>query len=181
MHGHSRIVIWGLSLIFLLLITGLVYADSGLYVDGAIGRTQLDTPIAGVALEDSATAVRANVGLDFGNNIAFEAGYLNLGEFEISSPFGRADASLDGATVAAVFRLPLTGNLAAMARGGLFIWQSEFSNYSATLATEGEDLFYGVGLQADISDRFSLTGEWDRFEFDDDTADALFFGFRLKF
>lgn len=181
MHKPSRFLTWGLSLIFLLLTAGLVYADSGFYVDAAVGRTELDDNISGIALQDSATAFRANVGLDFGNNIALEAGYLNLGEFDLPTPGVPAVATLDGGTVSAVFRLPVSDSLSLSARGGFFMWDSEISDRFSVSVREGEDLFYGIGMQADISDQLSLTGEWDRFEFDNDTADALFFGFKFRF
>ena len=106
---------------------------------------------------------------------------MNLGEFDLPSIGDPAVAKLDGGTLSAVFRLPVSDNLSLSARGGIFMWESEVSDRFAVSVLEGEDLFYGIGMQADISDQFSLTGEWDRFEFDNESADALFFGFKFRF
>lgn len=181
MHKTSRLVIWGLSLIFLLLTAGVVYADSGLYAGASLGRTMIDDDLGGLPIDDEATAFSAKVGVDFGNNIALEGGYLNLGEVSVNTLAGIIDGEVDGGTVAAVFSLPVSDNLSLTAKAGMFFWQSELRSPNFTFAEDGEDLFYGIGLRADLNEQLSITGEWDRIKFDEADANLLFVGVGFRF
>ena len=148
MNKPSRIVSWGLALLVALLTTGVVYAEQEVYFDAAYGRAQLDDDSLGIAVADDTDAWRLGAGFDFGNHIAVEVGYLNLGDLEEVADIG---------------------------------WESELSTPSATFRSDGEDLYYGVSLDFDISRNLTFSGEWDRFEFDDGEADVIFAGLRYRF
>lgn len=181
MKKSSKLVHFGLAVLVMLVAVGVTYADDSLYVDGALGRAQVDNEIAGVFLEDDSVAVRFGVGYDFGNQIAVEAAYVNLGEVEENLLGGLNDARTDGVTVAARFTLPLGETLSASARVGAFFWDAELDTPAGDFVNEGEDVFYGVGLDFDVSRQLTFTAQWDRFEFGDSNADALWAGLRYRF
>lgn len=177
MNQTSRIVRWGFSLLVLLITTGLVYADESIYVDAAIGATSLDESID-LPIDDDATALRFGLGYDLGNNIAFEANYINLGDFEIGSTL---KGEVDGGAISALFSLPMTDFITAKARVGFFSWEAEVNTPEFDSNIDGDDVFYGVGLEARLSNQFSLNGEWQRFELDDSEADVFFVGAQFRF
>ncbi len=181
MSRPSRIVGWGLAILVALLTTGVVYAEQELYFDAAYGRAQVDDDTLDVAVADDTNAWRIGAGFDFGNNIAVEAGYLSLGDLEDSVDIGPFDGETDGFTVSARFQMPITQALSASARVGGFFWESRLAGPLATFRADGEDLYYGVSLDARLSRNLTLSGEWDRFEFGDSEADVLFAGLRYSF
>ena len=181
MKKPSRLVQFGLSFIAILLTAGVVYADQGVYFDASVGQVSVDNFPGNVSIDDEATAYKAGVGFDFGNNIAVEGSYLNWGDFDGVSINGDAKGELDGGTLSGLFKLPLTDNLLATARVGVFFWESQLSAPGFRQTTEGEDLFYGVGLKARVSDQLSFNGEWQRYEFDNEEADILFVGASFRF
>jgi len=182
MNKRSTLVHMGLAVLLMLLAVGVTYADDDtFYFDAALGRAEVDNQIAGVFLEDDSFAARFGVGYDLGNNIALEAAYVNLGEVTSDLFGGLNDARTDGLTLAARFTLPLGNSLRASARLGGFFWDAELDTPGGQFINEGEDLFYGVGLTFDASRRVSVTAHWDRFEFGDSDADALWAGLRFRF
>ena len=181
MNKPSRIVSWGLALLVALLTTGVVYAEQEVYFDAAYGRAQVDDDSLGIAVADDTDAWRLGAGFDFGNHIAVEVGYLNLGDLEEVADIGNLAGETDGFTLSGRFEMPLAEYLTASARVGAFVWESELSTPSATFRSDGEDLYYGVSLDFDISRNLTFSGEWDRFEFDDGEADVIFAGLRYRF
>ena len=182
MTTAARIVSFGLALLAILLMTALVYADESIYVSAAVGNTDLDESID-FPIDDDATAFRLGLGYSFGNDIALEANYVNLGEFTGNTGFNNIGISgeVEGLALSAVFTLPLTDRWSATARGGVMAWESEVTTPAFRQKTDGDDVFYGLGLEANFSENFAITGEWQRFELDDSEADVLFIGARFKF
>ncbi|MFK7887436.1 MAG: outer membrane beta-barrel protein [Gammaproteobacteria bacterium] len=181
MNKGSRLVHFGLAVLVMLLTVGVTYADQGLYVDAAFGRANVDNEIAGIFLEDDSEALRFGLGYDLGNNISVEAGYVFLGEVEADVLGVANEGETDGGTLAARFELPLTDTLNASARIGGFFWEAELATPDGTFVNEGEDLFYGFGVDFKATDRLSLSGQWDRFEFGDSEADVIWAGLRYRF
>lgn len=181
MKKKSRLVHFGLAALVMLLTVGVAYADQGIYVDAAFGRADLDNEIAGVFLEDDSEAIRFGLGYDLGNNIALEASYVFLGEVEADVLGSANEGETDGGTIAARFELPLTDTVSASARIGGFFWEAELTTPDGVFVNEGEDLFYGFGVDFKATDRLSLSGQWDRFEFGDSEADVIWAGLRYSF
>lgn len=181
MNNGSKLVQWGMAVLVMLLAIGVTYADEGLYVDAAVGRAKLDNRIDGVFLEDDTNTYRVGAGYDLGNNIALEGGYLFLGDIDANLSNDLAAGHTDGFVANGRFTMPLTDTLDASARVGLFFWDSDVELAGGAFGTEGEDLFYGVGLEFRATRNLTLTAQWDRFEFGDGEADALWAGLRVKF
>lgn len=181
MNTGSKLVQWVLAALIMVLAIGVTYAEEKLYIDAAVGRAQVDNAIDGVVLEDDSNAYRVGLGYDFGNNIAVEGGYLHLGDVEARVNGVPRDGQTDGVTANARFTLPLTDTLAASARVGMFFWDARIATPFGGFRNDGEDVFYGVGLDFAASRNLSITAQWDRFEFGDSSADALWAGLRFAF
>ncbi len=181
MTKSSKFLVWTLSAMAALLATSAVFAEQELYFDAAYGRAQVDDDTLAAAIEDDTDAWRVGAGFDFGNNIALEVGYLSLGDLENDSDAGFVDGETDGYTFSGRFQVPLSQRLSASARVGAFVWDSKLDTPVGTFRNKGEDLYYGVSLDLDVTRNLSLSGEWDRFEFDDGEADVFFAGLRYRF
>lgn len=182
-HRNSiRAAQFGLAVLAIAAVVGATYAnDQGLYADAAFGRAQLDNEIDGLFLEDDAAAIRFGLGYDLGNNISLEASYVNLGEVESDILGPGNDGTTSGVVLGARFAVPISDTLNASARVGGFIWEAEIDTLNGEFVNEGEDLVYGFGLDFAVTDNLSLTGQWDRFEFDESTADVIWAGLRYQF
>lgn len=83
-------------------------------------------------------------------------------------PFAREDVEVDGWTGALRGSLPVTGRLSVFARVGLLAWET--SARSAPLDDSGTDLLYGLGLAADVTDRFAVQLSYEETGVDVDTV-----------
>lgn len=177
MNAKSRITAWLLALILMGLAAALTYAEESIYIEGAVGRTMLDDSLSGLPIEDDATSARFGIGYDFGNNFAVEVGYQSLGELEDALVRGE----VDGVSAAARFSLPVSDSLTMSAKGGMFFWDAEIETTTFQSKSDGDDLFYGIGLGFEFSEQLSFKAEWDRYEFDDADADVLWAGVSFRF
>ena len=161
-------------------------ADTGAYVGASFGNARLDDDFGGFGFDTDANAYRFFGGVQLGDNLGIEAGYLNLGEFSESIDLGgllsRTDISGDGWTLGATLALPLSGNLSLFGKGGVFFWDADVSVDGFSIDTPGDDNpYYGGGLKLDLGDNFSLTGDWTVYEFDILETDVISIGFNYRF
>jgi OOP family OmpA-OmpF porin len=77
-----------------------------------------------------------------------------------------ASAEVDGYGVAAIGRLPLSETFALYIKGGYFWWSADVDVGPFSKGVDGEDPFYGVGVDFAVSDHFNLSLEYDRFKVD---------------
>lgn len=161
-------------------------ADSGLYVGGSFGSATLDERFDDFLIDTDANAYRLFGGLQLGDSLAIEAGYLDLGEFSESVDIGgllsRADISGDGWTLGAKLGLPLSDSLSLFGHGGVFFWDADISIDGFSIDTPGdENPYYGAGLQLDLSRNLALTGDWTRYELDSVDTDVISLGIQYRF
>jgi OOP family OmpA-OmpF porin len=161
---------------------------SGLYATASIGRARFDNNTlnaaenAGFSLDDTDIGYSAGVGYEFNKYVAFEAGYVTLGEANISSDGGgffineswEADASYLGPKVS----LPLTDKFSVFGKIGLFSWDVDYSpstndpilvQFLSSPATYGgTDIYFGAGFAYVVTNTIGVKAEWIRFNFDSD-------------
>jgi len=91
-----------------------------------------------------------------------EGSYSYFGEFggDIAS------ATLDGYGLAALLRWPISDTFGIYAKGGYFWWNADIEVGNADGDVDGEEPFYGVGVDFKLGDNFSLAVEYDRYKFD---------------
>jgi hypothetical protein len=163
-------------------------ADNGFYVGLASSDVSSDYdlgPFAGGDADDD-RGFKGIVGFRPLDAFAIEANYVDLGETHVPLNVTCAgltcptQASIDSQAISVsavgMFALPLVD---LFARVGYAKWESDF----APLATEeqsGSDPTYGAGAQVRLGS-FALRLEYERFEFDDDSADLVSIGFTYTF
>ena len=90
-------------------------------------------------------------------------------------------ATKPGITANARFEFPISDTLTASARVGAFFWDAEIDTPFVRYANSGEDLYYGASLDFQVSRSLIVSGAWDRFDFDEGSADVLWAGLRFRF
>lgn len=166
----------GLALAAALALPTFAAADTGLYVDGAVGQASVDDE----GIDDNDTAFRLGVGYRFLENFGAEIGYLDLGEVSEEVAIGGATASVeaDGFYAGVSGRIPLyetnTGFFLS-ARAGLYFWDATGRLRQGTttvrLDDSDNDFYVGVGAGYDFNEQFGLGLTYDRYQLGDGDSD----------
>jgi hypothetical protein len=178
----------------LLLVTAFVSApgaalaaDNGFYL--GLGSSDVSSdydlgPSVGDADDDR--GFKGIVGFRPLDAFAIEANYVDFGETSV--PLGIAcittpcpnEATIDSQAISVsavgMFALPLVD---LFARVGYARWESDLAPF-ATEERSGSDPTYGAGAQVRLGS-FALRLEYERFDFDDDSADLVSIGFTYTF
>lgn len=120
--------------------------------------------------EDEDTGVKIFAGIPINPNLAVEFGYVDLGETTVeftmdsdgtSAPPGMtsisSSISVDGFNAAVVGSLPVSDSVSLNGRVGVYLWDveaefnsvdttGEFFNDSFSVSDDGNDIYYGLGL-----------------------------------
>jgi OOP family OmpA-OmpF porin len=116
----------------------------------------------GDEFDDDNDLVEGVVGVFISPYFAIEGAYTYFGEFGGDL----VSATLDGWSAAAVGRLPLTDTFALYIKGGYFLWDADISAGPFDASVDGEEPFYGVGVDFAVADHVNLSVEYDRYKFD---------------
>lgn len=154
--------------------------DAGLYVGAGIGTAEHaknialklpDLPLMTGTSDSRDTSWNVTLGYRVNANIAFELGYVNLGDLEasIADPSGASDArgqlsfSTEGVTAAMVARFPI-GRWTPYLRSGVLFSETELdyaggvsgAAFGERLKDDSEDAFFGVGVTYDLGSRWAM-------------------------
>jgi OOP family OmpA-OmpF porin len=116
----------------------------------------------GDEFDDDNDFIEGDVGVFISQYFGIEGSYADFGE--IGGDLASAD--IDGYGVAAIGRLPLSDTFAIYIKGGYFWWSADVEVGPFSKDVDGEDPFYGVGVDFAVSDHFNLSLEYDRFKVD---------------
>jgi len=169
-----------------LLVPVLATADSGLYLGAGVGAASLAEDFDGLRIDDEVEAYRILGGLQLGKNLGLELGYQNFGDFEQRVDLGGTTAitrlTADGWTLGGTLGLPLGDYVSLFGRGGLFVWDADIEVNGVRAAVDDDsNPYYGGGAKVAFSERFSLLGDWTRYELDDVDTDVISIGFEYRF
>lgn len=163
-------------------------ADNGFYVGLASSDVSSDYDLGPFATGDADDdrGFKGMVGFRPLDSFAIEANYVDLGESTVPvsvvcvTPPCPNEATIDSQLVSVsavgMFALPLVD---LFGRVGYATWESELSPF-VTQKRDGSDPTYGAGAQVRIGS-FALRFEYERFEFEDDSADLVSVGFTYTF
>ena len=173
-------------LVFGTAISATALADSGLYVGAGIGSASVEETFDSFDFNDDVEAYRFLGGYRFSDTFGIEAGYLNFGDFEQRTDLGATTAvtrlTADGWTLGGTLDLPVSDFVSLFGRGGVFIWDADVDVNGIRAAVDDDsNPYYGAGARVSLSDRFSLVGDWTRYELDDVDSDVFSLGFELRF
>lgn len=161
-------------------VAGSAAAQSGFYAGASVGQSTIDG-CGGVSnCDDEDTSWKVFGGWELNQNIAFEAGWVDLGEISGSIGGSAVSAEADGWTLAAKGILPLNEQFGVFAKIGFIDWEIEGGGALSGVDDDGTDLMYGIGAQYMFTDQFGIVGEWEWYDIDDD-ADVLSIGALIKF
>lgn len=182
----------GLGLAVMLAMMGsTAYAaeQSRFFVEAGVGMSSVDTGldnVPGVSTDEEDVFFSIGAGYSFNKMFAIEAGYVDLGEAEVSNTATGATASIgaDGFYFGPRLTLEITPQFEAYGRVGMFAWDAEAKNSLGDSASDdGTDVYFGIGAAYKISDKVSIGAEWTRYAYEDDVDDfdVDTFGAKLKF
>lgn len=149
--------------------------DGGLYVGASIGTAEHakhvalkppEVPLMIGTSDARDTSWTATVGYRVNANIAFELGYVNLGDMQasVTDPSGASDAqarftfTVEGVTAAMIGRFPI-GNWTPYMRAGVLFSETDLE-YAGTVSGTGfgdrikddsEDAFFGGGVTYNLA------------------------------
>lgn len=134
--------------------------DDRVYFGAAVGQSTIDDALGGITFDDDDTGWQAFVGYDFSNAFGVEAGWVDMGEYNV----GASQLGIDGATIALTGRMPIVENWSVYVKGGAFLWEAE-SNTTG-LSTDDADLLAGAGVRFQIprNENFGVRAEWSYFD-----------------
>ena len=168
-------------LFFAIGFSGIVSAgaDSGFYLGGSIGQTELDISEDGIDFNDSDNGYKAFAGYNLGIipliDLALEISYVDFGTAEDLG----IDVDADTVAIAALVGFDV-GPLGLFAKAGMNAWDGEVSGFGVSASEDGTDPMYGIGAKIQIGS-FAVRGEFERFELDDIDIDFLSVGAAYTF
>jgi len=181
-------------------------AAAGSYVAVSVGESTakdwsadvLDdgSTISNATAEDTDRALRLAIGFAASESLTFEVGYVDLGEttaagdsdgtgvYWTPGPVERT-AAVDGYDFGFVGRIPTSETFAVLARVGVFMWdlKSRLNDGGGSFpgTVSGDDPFFGVGAELNVSESVAFRGEFVRYTVDDRDLDALSLSAILRF
>ena len=157
-------------------------ADNGFYLGVASSDVSSDYAVSSVSASgaDDDRGLKAIVGFRPLDKFAIEANYVDFGETHVPISFPPSTLSIDSEaiSVSAVGLIPLP-LVDLYGRLGMAHWESK-TEFLGTRKESGTDPTYGAGAQFRVGS-FALRLEYERFDFDDDSADLVSVGFTYTF
>ena len=161
------------------------HASEGFYVGANIGQANYDAvlddfsdlqdgSLFAASLDDSDTSLSLTFGYQLNPNVAFEGGYIDLGELVVSATSAgggflyaagpvTAKVSADGLFFDVKGLLPLNEQFSLYGKLGLLKWSEEgtLSDSTGSLSgdDDGTDIFFGVGASFNINHNISINAD----------------------
>ena len=165
------------------------------YFGGSLGKTDFDDDIAAGlitsgSVDGSDTGFKIFSGYRFTPHVAAEFSFVNLGTARYAGEFfGSAvtngNIDLWGYNLAAVLSFPLGERFSVFGSLGIFLWESEVSDFTAGTGTFTETVrgwdsgSFGIGAAWSFARNLSARVEWEQFPIG--TSDARLFSVGLQY
>jgi opacity protein-like surface antigen len=142
---------------------------NGFYLGSGAGVYYVD--MQGVGLDKAAPTWRVFGGYTLNKYISFEGGWTNM--FKISDTIMDVNVDMDGSAFDVIARptLPLGDRFEAFGILGYswYDWtiKAEYLGQTVSDSANDDDLIYGLGAAWNVTDRWSLRGEWTNVDVSD--------------
>ena len=141
-------------------------------------------------VEYSETGIKDAIGYKFGagysfnENVALETTYLTSKNSDIKVGDALVANKLSSIALGFVFKAPLK-NISVLGRLGMHRWDQKVSAIAngrqAKLTADGTDLYFGAGVEYDITDAIALGGEYTIYQGDDANAKVMALSLKTAF
>lgn len=168
---HHRVV--AMAFAAALVLPTVAHAQPEFYLGAGYGVYQFEEN----DLDESENHWKAYVGTMFNSAIGIELSYV---DFDRASKLG-SSFDADGYGAGLILALPVAENFSIFAKGGYFFWdaQSQFAGLRAD--DDGDDPFYGAGVQFRLNDALDLRVEYERYEIVDIDIDSATAALQFSF
>jgi OOP family OmpA-OmpF porin len=161
-------------------------AESGFFFAASVGSSTFEDDIDGLVIDTDTTAYRLTGGFQVGDYFGLEAGYHSFGkydeQFDVGGAVTNVELRADGYTLGLMGGVPLSETFSLFGRGGAFFWDAEARIDDIIVAfPDDTDWYYGAGADFKVNPRFSLIGDWTRYEFESSESDVISIGFKYVF
>jgi hypothetical protein len=210
----ARVLVLSAVLIALVLPQSVLAGETPWFAGGSFGisdshvdKAELNRKLAASGydalvsgVDDTSSAYRLFVGRSLGDSLGIEAGYLDLGEVELTIEGRYTDVadfvdsvrlvhpfSAEGFYVAGNYNWYFYSDWSLLVRAGIYSWDSDYRTTStggsatARDGRNGTDLFYGIGGQYDMTSSWSVQALWERFDLDGHDVDYFNAGVMYRF
>ncbi|MFZ0486366.1 MAG: outer membrane beta-barrel protein [Arenicellales bacterium] len=154
------------------------YVGAGLgqstYHDVSRVQTACSTVGATCGVDDTDNGYKVFAGYKFGQFLAFEGGYVDLGEAKATSAVpvaAKASLKASGGYISLMPQIPLGTTGAIFGRIGLSAVDAKLEASGGGLSysdsSGAASLLYGVGAEVHLTNNVSIRGEWERHSFND--------------
>lgn len=167
--------------------------ETGFYAGGSLGQATVKdfcegTGALGIACDDSDTAWKIFGGYQFNPNFALEAGYSQIGEFDLSAAGDVATVDGTALELVGIGIMPVAQRLAVYGKLGIYRGETDASsNFGFSASETNTDLTYGFGVRFDAARNVALRAEWQRYtdvgggDIGDSDVDVLSVGVLVRF
>ncbi|UTA49001.1 porin family protein [Simiduia sp. 21SJ11W-1] len=163
--------------------TALAGDDTGFYLGGSVGSSQLSYKGDGTSIDDDDTGYKVFVGYNFGLipliNLAVEGTYVDFGSQVgdiLDEDHTLTSTALQGHALAGLN----FGPFGVFAKAGVMNWDSKIKGPSVTDDSSGSDPAYGLGAKFQLAS-FQLRAEYERLKLDDADVDFISVGAAYTF
>ncbi|HVK54351.1 MAG TPA: outer membrane beta-barrel protein [Burkholderiales bacterium] len=173
-NKQCKVFLAASALLFCATFTPLAFAGDDFYVGAGVGISQSKDACDGLGgagftgtCDKKDSGFKLVAGYKFTPYLGAEVGYVSLGEFKAVGTAGAtaidATAKAKGLQLAGFGMLELDEDFWFIGKLGVFSWDLDSSGSLASSSETGTDLFFSIGVQYDVSRRFSIRGEWEKF------------------
>lgn len=125
-------------------------------------------------------------GYQLNKYLGIEGGYVNLNDLTATTGTVHTNVDTDGWTLGAVLSYPLTDKLSLTAKLGAAYLLADVNTKNGaaptvTVADDGYEPNYGVGVRYAVFDNLDVRAEWERFDRNDLNIDLITAGLAVKF
>ena len=135
-------------------------------------------PLLGLAFNSRDNKVYfASVG-----NFQFMASMIRRVNANFNGMPATANLSADGFTFGVAGTLPVSDKISLTGRLGMFFWDGDAEINDVSQATpEDSNLYFGAGAEYALTERFSFTGDWSRYDLEDAQSNVFSVGVQFSF
>lgn len=185
----------GLLGLALAIVAPMTYAELEPYIGAGWGEYKLEfdgNDNLDSDFDDDQDFWRVFGGLQINDVLGVEVAYYEFDDADDRSGTDGLEAQLDGASIAAIFSAPLHDRFSLFAKVGWFWWEADISRTQTVIPGvdplredfDGNDVFFGAGLNFGLTESLEVRLEYDRFELDEDVnpdLDAASISLQWKF